>query len=90
MRLLFGTLFSLIVAAAIGLGATWLALTDGTAYGGVSLAVEALKMFHTGVSEDFLLKQDQFKDLRDLPHPRRGARRAARGHAARATGSRRW
>ena len=29
------------------------------------LAVEAIKAFHTGVSEDFLLKQDQFKDLRD-------------------------
>jgi hypothetical protein len=37
VRLLFGTLFSLIVAAAIGLGATWLALTDGIAYGGVSI-----------------------------------------------------
>ena len=29
------------------------------------LAVEAIKSFHTGVSEDFLLKQDQFKELRD-------------------------
>jgi len=29
------------------------------------LAVEAIRTFHTGVSEDFLLKQDQFKDLRD-------------------------
>ncbi len=29
------------------------------------LAVEAIKTFHNGVSEDFLLKQDQFKDLRD-------------------------
>ena len=29
------------------------------------LAVEAIQTFHTGVSEDFLLKQDQFKDLRD-------------------------
>jgi serine/threonine-protein kinase len=29
------------------------------------LAVEAIKTFHTGVSEDFLLKEDQFKDLRD-------------------------
>lgn len=37
MRLLLGTLFSLMVAAAIGLGATWLALTEGTAYGGVSI-----------------------------------------------------
>jgi hypothetical protein len=37
VRLLFGTLFSLIVAAAIGLGTTWFALTEGTAYGGVSI-----------------------------------------------------
>jgi serine/threonine-protein kinase len=29
------------------------------------LAVDAVKTFHTGVSEDFLLKQDQFKELRD-------------------------
>ena len=29
------------------------------------LAVEAIETFHTGVSEDFLLKQDQFKALRD-------------------------
>ena len=30
-----------------------------------NLAVEAIETFHTGVSEDFLLKQDQFKELRD-------------------------
>jgi serine/threonine-protein kinase len=29
------------------------------------LAADAIKAFHTGVSEDFLLKQDQFKELRD-------------------------
>jgi len=29
------------------------------------LALETIRTFHTGVSEDFLLKQDQFKDLRD-------------------------
>jgi serine/threonine protein kinase/tetratricopeptide (TPR) repeat protein len=29
------------------------------------LAVDAVKTFHTGVSEDFLLKEDQFKELRD-------------------------
>src|SRR5262249_35717932 len=29
------------------------------------LAVEAIKTFHHGVSEDFLLKQDQFRELRD-------------------------
>ncbi|MFI5456219.1 MAG: tetratricopeptide repeat protein [Isosphaerales bacterium] len=29
------------------------------------LAVDAIKAFHTGVSEDFLLKQEQFKDVRD-------------------------
>ena len=29
------------------------------------LAVEAIKTFHTGVSEDFLLKEEKFKNLRD-------------------------
>jgi tetratricopeptide (TPR) repeat protein len=29
------------------------------------LAVAAIQAFHTGVSEDFLLKQDQFQELRD-------------------------
>jgi eukaryotic-like serine/threonine-protein kinase len=29
------------------------------------LAVDAIKTFHTGVSEDFLLKQDEFKEQRD-------------------------
>jgi eukaryotic-like serine/threonine-protein kinase len=29
------------------------------------LAVEAIRTFHTGVSEDFLLKQDQFHEVRD-------------------------
>jgi tetratricopeptide (TPR) repeat protein len=29
------------------------------------LAVEAIKTFHTGVSEDFLLNQDQFNELQD-------------------------
>jgi serine/threonine-protein kinase len=29
------------------------------------LAVEAVRRYHTDVSEDFLLKQEQFKDLRD-------------------------
>jgi serine/threonine-protein kinase len=29
------------------------------------LAVEAIKTFHTGVLEDFLIKEDQFKDLRN-------------------------
>jgi hypothetical protein len=37
VRLLFGTIFSLAVAAAIGLGTTWLAVTRGIAYGGVTL-----------------------------------------------------
>ena len=37
MRLLFGTVFALAIAAAIGLGATWVALTRGTAYGGVTI-----------------------------------------------------
>ncbi len=30
-----------------------------------SLAVDAIKTFHTGVSEDFLLKEERFKDLRN-------------------------
>ncbi len=29
------------------------------------LAVNAIKTFHTGVNEDFLLKEDKFKHLRD-------------------------
>ncbi len=29
------------------------------------LALEAIKTFHTGVSEDFLLKEEQFKELRN-------------------------
>ena len=37
MRLLFGTLLALTIAAAIGLGATWFAITQGTAYGGVTI-----------------------------------------------------
>jgi serine/threonine-protein kinase len=30
-----------------------------------NLAVDAIKTFHTGVSKDFLLKEEKFKDLRD-------------------------
>ena len=30
-----------------------------------NLAMDAIKTFHTGVSEDFLLKEEKFKDLRD-------------------------
>jgi hypothetical protein len=37
VRLLFGSLFTLALAAAIGLGATWMAVTQGTAFGGVTL-----------------------------------------------------
>ena len=37
MRLLLGSLFALAIAAAIGLGATWIVLTGGTAYGGVTI-----------------------------------------------------
>ncbi|RAI34945.1 DUF1214 domain-containing protein [Rhodoplanes roseus] len=37
MRLLIGALLSLLVAAAIGLGSTWLALTRGVAFGAVTL-----------------------------------------------------
>lgn len=37
MRLLLGTLLALTIAAGIGLGATWLTITQGTAYGGVTI-----------------------------------------------------
>jgi hypothetical protein len=37
VRLLFGAMLALAVAAVIGLGATWMALTRGTAYGGVTI-----------------------------------------------------
>ena len=37
MRLLLGSMFALAVAAALGLGTTWVTLTRGTAYGGVTI-----------------------------------------------------
>lgn len=37
MRLLLGTLFTLVIAAAVGLGATYLALTHDTAFGAMTI-----------------------------------------------------
>jgi hypothetical protein len=37
VRLVLGSLFALIVAAALGLGATWLALSKGVAFGAVRI-----------------------------------------------------
>jgi len=37
VRLFFGSFFTLMVAAAIGLGATWLTLTRGTAFGSLTI-----------------------------------------------------
>lgn len=37
MRLLFGSLLVLVLAAAIGLGATWMALSRNLAFGGITL-----------------------------------------------------
>lgn len=37
MRLLFGSLLAFLVAAVVGLGATWLSLERGTAFGAVTL-----------------------------------------------------
>jgi hypothetical protein len=37
VRLLLGSLFALAVAALVGLGATWLTLTRGTAFGAVTI-----------------------------------------------------
>src|SRR5262249_35832501 len=37
MRLLFGSCFTLLIAAAIGLGATWFTLTRGVAFGAMTV-----------------------------------------------------
>jgi len=37
VRLVLGSFFAFVVAAALGLGATWLALTRGIAFGGVTI-----------------------------------------------------
>ena len=37
MRLLLGLLFACTVAAVVGLGATWFALTEGTAFGAITI-----------------------------------------------------
>ncbi len=37
MRLFFGSFFTLVLAAAIGLGATWLTLTRGVAFGALTI-----------------------------------------------------
>jgi hypothetical protein len=37
MRLLFGSLFTFLLAAAIGLGATWFTLTHGVAFGALTI-----------------------------------------------------
>ena len=37
MRLLFGSLFTFLLAAAIGLGATWFTLTRGVAFGALTI-----------------------------------------------------
>ena len=37
MQSLFGSFFAFVVAAALGLGATWLTLTRGTAFGAVAI-----------------------------------------------------
>ena len=37
MRLVLGSLFAFVVAAMLGLGATWLALSKGAAFGGVTI-----------------------------------------------------
>ncbi len=42
-----------------------LARSEAAVQARYDLAADAIKRFHTGVSEDFLLKQDQFQELRD-------------------------
>jgi eukaryotic-like serine/threonine-protein kinase len=63
-----------VLVALIGTGAVLIVQTKANAdlsrsqaavQARYDLAVDAIKTFHTGVSEDFLLKQDQFRDVRD-------------------------
>ena len=50
--------------AALALANTELTRSKTAVQDRYELAVDAIKTFHTGVSEDFLLKQPQFKELR--------------------------
>jgi tetratricopeptide (TPR) repeat protein len=63
-----------LVAGVVGLSALLAVQTRGKAdllrsqaavRARYELAVEAIETFHTGVSEDFLLRQEQFKEVRD-------------------------
>src|SRR5262249_18538171 len=56
-----GTTWGLILAARSN---TDLTRSQAAVQARYELAVDAVKTFHTGVSEDFLLQQDQFKELR--------------------------
>jgi eukaryotic-like serine/threonine-protein kinase len=64
-----GTTWGLIRAeqanTALATANTDLTVANAKVHARYELAVDAVKTFHTGVSEDFLLKQDQFKVLRD-------------------------
>jgi eukaryotic-like serine/threonine-protein kinase len=64
-----GTTWGLIRAArantALAAANTDLTAANAKVQERYNLAVDAIKTFHTGVSEDFLLKQNQFKTLRD-------------------------
>jgi len=51
--------------AALAVANSELTRSRGAVQARYELAVEAIKTFHTGVSEDFLLKQEQFKEVRD-------------------------
>ena len=64
-----GTTWGLIRAAqantALAAANADLTVANAKVHARYDLAVDAIKTFHTGVSEDFLLKQNQFKVLRD-------------------------
>ena len=64
-----GTTWGLIRAAqantALAAANSDLTVANAKVHARYELAVDAVKTFHTGVSEDFLLKQNQFKVLRD-------------------------
>ena len=54
-----------LAKSALALANDELKTANGAVKARYDLAVDAIQTFHTGVSEDFLLKQNQFKDLRD-------------------------
>ena len=73
-RTLMATAAAALLVGVLGLAAVLVVQTQANAelsrsktavQARYDLAVDAIKTFHTGVSEDFLLKEEKFKELRD-------------------------